>query len=58
MFGDVRVVITGGSTSRLEQVAQMVQEHCNVKLPFGSTLTNISRSDRYSHLAPVLLELA
>jgi hypothetical protein len=47
MFGDVRVVVTGGSTSRLEKVAQMIQEHCNIEIPFGSTLTNISRSDRY-----------
>eukprot|EP00730_Choanoeca_flexa_P013314 TRINITY_DN5185_c0_g2_i1.p1 TRINITY_DN5185_c0_g2~~TRINITY_DN5185_c0_g2_i1.p1 ORF type:complete len:303 (+),score=37.75 TRINITY_DN5185_c0_g2_i1:30-911(+) len=56
LFGDVRVVVTGGSTTRMEKVAHMVKEHCNLPVPFGTELSNLSRSDRYGmwKVGPVL----
>ena len=46
MFGDVRVVLMGGSSDRIGLLAKELVTQLNVQLPVGTTVTNIARSDR------------
>ena len=47
MFGDVRVILLGGSADRMRAYSSELARRLDVKLPYGTALTNICRSDRY-----------
>jgi len=48
LFGDVQVVVTGGSPTRMQHFAEMVLLELDLPLPFGSQLHDICSTDRYS----------
>ena len=46
MFGDVRVILMGGSADRIGLLAKELVTQLNVQLPVGTIVANIARSDR------------
>ncbi|CAG0901571.1 unnamed protein product [Cyprideis torosa] len=49
MFGDVKFVVMGGTPRRMEEFAYFIMNELDIKLPTGTTLSDISRySYRYS----------
>eukprot|EP00128_Syssomonas_multiformis_P000260 Colp12_sorted_trinity150504_noHs@32136 len=56
LFSDVKFVCMGGSPDRMLKYAKILLEELNIKLPVGTALTNLSKTDRYAFykVGPVL----
>ena len=47
MFGDVKIVVMGGSHLRMRAMAESALEALKIELPSGSGLVDLSTTDRY-----------
>jgi len=48
MFGDVKFICMGGSANRMELFARKIQKVLDIKLPVGTDLVPIGKTERYS----------
>lgn len=48
MFGDVKVVCMGGSAARMKKLAEAVRDKLGIKLPTGTEIAPIGKTDRFS----------
>lgn len=57
MFGDIKFVIMGGSSKRMQKFAYYIKDLLNIEIPTGCDLIDITeKSNRYSiyKIGPVL----